>query len=485
MSLSLSRRSFLRGAGAILTLPFLEAMLPRAARAAALAKAPLRMGIFSVTGGTVLESWMPAAEGALGELPSILRPLEFAKNDLLLLSGLAHNGKTEGNLNGHQHCATLHLTAAQVAKNEGGNISASVSVDQSAAKAAGGETFLPSLEIGLGKGETKYSFSDTGAQVPYEGNPRLVFDRMFRGRQPALPPWAGRGGLRASSPAKAAPAAPPPDSLEKSVLDLVLEESNSLRGKLGHSDRARLDEYMESVRAVEKRVERLGARQASDVRDLGGTVAGKGGLLVPKDLGDAAAWKNEHPMMEDPERHADYIRLMSDLMVLAFQTDTTRVCTFACGSDGAYFPGVVTVGYERHCHTLEHQGNAARVDQADPISREACRQIHAWYTGLFAEMVQKMKAIDDGGVSLLDNSMLLYTSYMADGGHGLKNYPTLLAGKAQGTLHTGRHLAFEKDTPVANLYLEMANRMGANLTEFGESKSSPKARYDGKLPGLV
>ncbi len=254
-------------------------------------------------------------------------------------------------------------------------------------------------------------------------------------------------------------------------------------GKLGHGDRARLEEYMESVRAVEVRVEQLGARQGSDARDTGGVPSGKGGLLIPKDLPDANAWKNERPMMEDPERHADYIRLMSDLMVLAFQTDTTRVCTFACGSDGAYFPGVVTVGYERHCHTLEHQGNAARVDQADPISREACRQIpRVQYTELFAEMVRKMKSIDDGGVSLLDNSMLLYTSYMADGGHGKKDYPALLVGQAAGTLRTGRHMVFEKETPVANLYLEMANRMGANLTEFGESKSSAKARYDGKLP---
>jgi hypothetical protein len=486
MSPDLSRRSFLRGAGAFLALPFLEAMLPRGARAAALAgKAPIRMGIFTVTGGTVLESWKPAAEGALGELPSILRPLDFAKADMLVLSGLSQNGRTEGAFNGHQHCATLHLTAADVVKNEGGKFQATISVDQVAAQAAGKETFLPSLEIGLGKGETKYSFAGMDAPVPYEANPRLVFDRMFRGRQPALPPWAGRGGLRAAAPARAPVAVPQGDSLEKSVLDLVLEESKSLRGKLGHADRARLDDYMESVRAVEQRVAQIGARQASDVRDVGGVTAGKGGLLIPKDLRDTDAWKNDRPLMEDPERQADYIRLMSDLMVLAFQTDTTRVCTFACGSDGAYFPGVVTVGFERHCHTLEHQGNAARVDQADPISREACRQIHAWYTELFAEMVRKMKSIDDGGVSLLDNTMLLYTSYMADGGHGRKDYPALLVGKAAGTLRPGRHIAFEKDTPVANLYLEMANRMGANLTEFGESKSSPKARYDGKLPGLA
>lgn len=487
MSLHLLRRSFLHGAGAVLALPFLEAMLPRTARAAATAgKAPLRMGIFTVTGGTVLESWKPAAEGALGELPSILRPLDFAKSDILVLSGLSHHGKFEGSLNGHQQCSTLHLTAASVVKNDSGKFQASISVDQAAAQAAGKDTFLPSLEIGLGKGETRYSFSGTDAPVPYEANPRLVFDRMFRGRQPALPPWAGRGGMRAPAPTRAAaPAAPRAESLEKSVLDLVLEESKSLRGKLGHSDRARLEEYMESVRAVEQRVAQLGARQASDVRDLGGVTASKGGLLIPKDLPDASVWKSDRPLMADPERHADYIRIMSDLMVLAFQTDTTRVCTFACGSDGAYFPGVVTVGYERHCHTLEHQGNAERIDQADPISREACRQIHAWYTGLFAEMVRKMKSIDDGGVSLLDNSMLLYTSYMADGGHGRKDYPAVLVGKAAGTVRTGRHIAFEKDTPVANLYLEMANRMGANLTEFGESKSSPKARYDGKLPGLA
>jgi hypothetical protein len=299
-----------------------------------------------------------------------------------------------------------------------------------------------------------------------------------------LPPWAAHGKARAAAPSPA-PSGPAAHSLEKSVLDLVLDEAKSLRGKLGSSDRARLDEYMEGVRAVEQRVDQLTARQSSDVRDLGGLAQSKGGLLVPPNLQDANAWKNERPMMEDPERHADYIRVMSDLMVLAFQTDTTRVCTFACGSDGAYFPGVVTVGYERHCHTLEHQGNAAKVEQADPIAREACRQIHAWYTQLFAEMVRKMKSIDDGGVSLLDNTMLLYTSYMADGGHGKRDYPALLVGKAQGTLRPGRHVALEKETPVANLYLEMATRMGAKLTEFGESATSAKAKNGGKLPGLV
>jgi hypothetical protein len=193
-----------------------------------------------------------------------------------------------------------------------------------------------------------------------------------------------------------------------------------------------------------------------------------------------------HLVHEDPDKHAEYIRLMADLWVLAFQTDTTRVATLAIGSDEARFPGVVTVGYETHCHTLEHQGNHGRSpEQADPISREALRQIHAWYTGVFAEAVRKMKAIDEGGSSLLDNCLLLYTSYMADGGHGTEDYPVLLAGKAQGTLKTGRQIDYPLGTPMANLYVEVLNRMGVKVDSFGDSHTSKQQRFDGRLPGLV
>ena len=187
----------------------------------------------------------------------------------------------------------------------------------------------------------------------------------------------------------------------------------------------------------------------------------------------------------DPEKHAEYIGLMADVMILAFQTDTTRVVTMAAGSDEASFPGVVTVGYERHCHTLEHQGNAGKVEDADPISREACRQIHAWYTALFAEMVRKMKDIDEGGSTLLDNTMLLYTSYMSNGGHGREDYPALLVGNAQGTLNTGRQVSYQPKTPVANLYVEMLDRMNVKVDEFGNSKTAKGAAYNGRLPGLA
>ena len=479
-SIRLTRRALLRGTGALLALPFLEGLTPLTALAAdRVAKPPLRMGIFTVTGGTVLESWRPKEAGALTKLPSILRPLDFAKNDVLVLSGLAQDGNSE-NLNAHEHCAMLHLTGAPLAKKERGKVTAGVSVDQAAAQAAGGETFLPSLEIGLTSHETMYSFRAPESPVPFEANPRLVFERMFRGRKPVVPNWSRRAALTAEQrrPTKS-------DSYEQSVVDLVMDDANALRSRLGRGDQQRLDEYLHSVRSVEKHVQSAEARQHLEAMDA--LNPGPSKQTLPENLPAEGVpiWKITNPVYRNPERHAEYIRLMADLMVLAFQTDTTRVVTFAAGSDEASFPGVVTVGYERHCHTLEHQGNSGRVEDADPIAREGLRQIHEWYTGLFAEMVSKMKAIDEGGSTLLDNSMILYTSYMADGGHGRDEYPVLLAGRAGGTLKPGRHLAYKARTPMANLYVEMLDRMGAKAKEFGVSKTSKQTAYDGRLPNLV
>jgi hypothetical protein len=471
----LTRRAFLRGAGAAaVALPFLEGLAP----AAVAAKPPLRFGVFTVTGGTVLESWRPKDAGPLTMLPSILRPLEFAKDDLLVLSRLSHHGRSEG-LNGHEHCAMLHLTGAPLVKKEGGRMVGGVSVDQAAARAVGEQTLLPSLEIGLSNHETRYSYRAADVQVPYEGNPRLVFERMFRGRKPVVPNWA----TRANSPA--AKTGPKAATVERGVVDLVREEANDLRRGLGAGDKHRLDEYLEAVRAIEKRIDFVESRQRVEAIDA--LNPGPSKLTLPNGLPAEGLpiWKVTDPVMRDPEYHEQYTKLMTDLLVLAFQTDTTRVAVFAAGSDEALFPGVVTVGYERHCHTLEHQGNAGRVEDADPIAREALRQIHAWYTKLFAEAVRKMKAIDEGGSTLLDNTLLLYTSYMADGGHGTRDYPVLLAGKAGGTLKPGRHLAFKDKTPLSNLYVEILDRMGAKATSFGESHASEHRAYDGRLPGLA
>jgi hypothetical protein len=485
---TLSRRAILRGAGAMLAMPFLESFAVRAAQAAGLAAAdvaaaaapPLRMGIFTTTGGTVLESWKMAQAGPLtGKLPSILRPLEFARQDMLLLTGLAHTGKSEG-LNGHESCAFAHLTGAPLIKKEGGKPYAGISVDQAAATVAGQGTFLPSLEVGLSNAETRYSFRSATAQVPYEADPRQVFERMFRGRTPIVPNWQRRA---AAAQARQVRDSAKGKSYDAGVVDLVLAESKDLRGSLGSADQQKLDEYLLSVHAIEKRIATLESRLAEERLDMASP--GPSSLVVPAFPGKAipfGAYREQ--LMRDPAIHAEYIRLLSDLMVLAFQTDSTRVMTVAVGADDANFPGVVTVGYERHCHTLEHQGNSFRVEDADPIAREACRQIHAWYTGLFAEMVRKMKSIDEGGSTLLDNTMLLYTSYMADGGHGREDYPALLLGKAGGRLRTGRQIDYKPKTPASNLYVEMLDRMGVPVDSFGDSKTSKYQGYDGRLPGL-
>jgi hypothetical protein len=480
--MQLSRRSVLRGAGAALALPMLDAMLPRRAFGASEgAKPPLRMGIFTVTGGTVLESWKPKTDGKLDQLPSILRPLEFAKDELLVLSGLSQDSPAE-NLNGHEHAAYLHLTCAEKAGKKDGKSFASTSFDQLVAEKVGEETYLPSLEFGLSSHETRYSFANAETPIPYENNPRLVFERMFRGRRPTLPDF----NPKATQTADAVRSTGAGESLDRSVLDLVKSEADGLMRKLGQADRRRVDEYLAAVRGIEKKIAFLEQQQRADVEAFVNSDEAKT-LVLPKNLPlpGLHEWQISQPVMRDPEKHGEYIRVMSDLMVLAFQTDTTRVVTFAAGSDEALFPGVVTVGYERHCHTLEHQGNAGRVEDADPIAREACRQIHEWYTMLFAEMVRKLRDVQECGEPLLNHCMLMYTSYMADGGHGRDDYPLLLAGKANGLLNTGRHLVFPQRTPVANLYLEMMHRMGVKADRFGNSHTSMHQQFEGRLPGLV
>lgn len=415
---------------------------------------------------------------------------------------LCHSGRSD-NLNAHEHCSLTHLTGAASVKKEGGKLYADISVDQAAARVIGKDTLLPSLEIGLNGGEKNYSFRSRDSVLSYEGNPRLIFDRMFRGRQPVVPNWkrraeqsaSGEGDLRSAVGAGSGdPRTTQEDphttrdveSLDRSVLDLVLAQAKDLRRELGRTDQRKLDQYLDSVRSVETRLAFLESRQREDLLDLASPGPSK--LNLPGNLPKLGTpiWEITRPLDQDPSRHGDYIRLMADLMILAFQTDTTRVATVAVGSDESLFPGVVTVGYERHCHTLEHQGNAFRPEDADPIAREACRQIHAWYTQLFADTVRKMKELDEGGNSLLDNTVLMYSSYMADGGHGRDDYPVILAGRAGGGLKAGRHLAFDKKAPMSNLYVELLNLLGVPTTSFGESHTSRFAGdLDGRLPGLV
>lgn len=475
-----SRRSFLRGAGVVAALPFLESIAPQVVRAGSKSpvRPPLRLGIYTVTGGTVIESWVPKETGALGKLSSILRPLQDHKDDLLILSNLSQSGQSDGKVNAHEHCAYLHLTGVDKVGKIDGKPFAGISLDQRAAELVGDKSLIPSLRFGYSGGETSYFFDRSGRSLPVERDPRLAFDSMFKGRQLVAPNWPRRLGTATTGNATEA------KTYDRQVVDLILEDAKSLQGQLGRSDQAKLKEYLDSIDSIERRVQRLQERiiqEAADLKDPGPS--------KPETPRGMPADRNAAQTMirvvgRDPGVHADYIRLMIDLMVLAFQTDTTRVCSLGLGSDEALFPGVVTVGYEHHAHTLEHHGNAARVEDADPVAREGCRQIHAWYTQLFAEDVAKMKAIDEGGSSLLDNTLLLYTSYMADGGHGRHNYPVLLAGRAGGSIKTGRHVAYQKDTPVANLYAEILARFGDTTGKFGNNLTSSKQAYNGRLPHL-
>jgi hypothetical protein len=482
VSVPTSRRAFLRGLGVVAALPYLESLAPRVTRAGGRVpvRPPVRFGIFTVTGGTVAESWVPPAAGNLGQLPSILRPLQAHRDDLLVLSNLSQSGDSDGRLNAHEHCAYLHLTGAdRVGKNDGRPF-AGISIDQRAAEILGPQSLIPSMRLGYAGGETTFFFDRSGRSLPVERDPRFAFEQMFRGRRLVAPNWARRLGQAASPRANG----DAPQTYDRQVVDLVLEDARDLQRRLGQTDRAKLQEYLDSIDGIERRVRRMQewiAMEAADRSDPGPSIPRAPGAL-PADR--ARAQQMVQAVVQNPAAHAEYLRVMTDLMVLAFQTDTTRVCSLALGSDEALFPGVVTVGYEHHAHTLEHHGNAGRVEDADPVAREGLRQIHAWYTQFFAEAVAKMRAIDEGGSSLLSNTMLLYTSYMADGGHGRDNYPVLLAGKAGGRLRTGRHLAYQRGTPVANLYVELLARLGDTSGVFGNSRTSRYAAYQGRLPDL-
>lgn len=479
MNIPVSRRAFLRGMGVTAALPWLESIAPTVVHAGARVpvRPPLRFGVYTVTGGTVAESWVPAQTGPLGQLPSILRPLQAHRDDLLVLSNLCQHGDSDGRLNAHEHCAYVHLTASdRVGKNDGRPF-AGISVDQRAAEIVGPQSLIPSMRLGYAGGETTFFFDRSGRSLPVERDPRLAFEQMFRGRRLVAPNWQRR-----QNPAAAA--ANTPRTYDRQVVDLVLEDARNLQRQLGRTDQAKLQEYLDSIDSIERRVRRMQQWIAMETADAANP--GPSNPRAPEGIPAqrAAAQQMVQAVTRDPAVHAEYLRLMTDLMVLAFQTDTTRVCSLALGSDEALFPGVVTVGYEHHAHTLEHHGNAGRVEDADPVAREGLRQIHAWYTRYFAEAVAKMRALDEGGSSLLDNTILLYTSYMADGGHGRDNYPVLLAGKAGGRLRTGRHIAYQRGTPVANLYVELLARLGDTTGEFGNSRTARRAAYNGRLPDL-
>lgn len=440
----LHRRTFLRGLGAAMALPMLEAMMPvraMAAAAGAAAKSPTRMAFLFVPNGAHMPDWTPLATGADFDLPYILEPLAPYKNELLILSGLAQDkGRSNGDGGGdHARSAGSWLTCSQPLKSEGSQIRVGISADQMAAHAVGNQTRFGSLELGLepgrqgGKCDTGYScaysnnisWRNESTPMTREINPRLVFERLFSN---AVPKEVGESQKRR-------------ELYKKSILDFVLEDAKSLRSKVGGNDRQKLDEYLTAVREIEQRVEEAEKAVASANTSVAN------GYEIPEGI---------------PESYEEHARLMADMMVLAFQSDTTRVCTYMLANEGSN-RSYKNIGVADGHHSLSHH-------QGDHAKQMKIREINRFHMQQFAYLLERLRSIPEGDGTLLDHSMLVYGGGIGDGDrHNHDDLPLLMAGRANGTIQTGRHLKYASETPMANLLVSMLHRMGANVDSFGDS----------------
>ena len=441
MSVQLSRRTVLRGVGCAIGLPLLEAMAPRRLLAAE-AKPPVRMAFVSFPNGAIMDAWRPLGEGESYSLGPTMYPLVDLKKHITVLTGLAQeNGFAKGDGAGdHARSSASLLTGAHPVKTSGANIRVGQSVDQAAAERIGHLTRLPSLEIGIERGRDAGS-CDSGYSCAYsnsiswksatqpmakEINPRLVFERLF-GKNLAAERQSRRSRVR------------------QSVLDLVSEQAGDLKQRLGTADQQKIDQYFTSVREIEQRISRAGQLQQQEVK----------------------APEFEVPT-EIPSDVQEHIRLMYDLMALAFQTDTTRVATFMAANEGSNRPYKM-VGVNSGHHELSHHRNdQEKVDQL--------KKIDLFLVGEFARFLTNLQATPEGAGSLLDNCMVMYGSGLSDGNrHRHDDLPIILAGRGGGTMKTGQHIVLSEGAPLNNLFLSMLDRVGAGVASLGDSTGRLKA----------
>ncbi len=445
----LSRRAVLRGLGAAVALPLLDAMAPtaRAAKGKAL---PVRMGVLFMPNGVHPERWTPEGQGKDFKLSPILQPLERHRADINILTQLGHANCVGGD--GHYAKTANWLTGTEIEKTTGKNLRCGVSIDQVFAQQAGGTARFPSLELGTEPVMTGVDFNvnytmlygshlawrTPTSPLPPEINPRFVFDRLFR---------ENAAERKASA-------------LEnKSVLDLVLADAKALRGRVGKDDQQRLDEYLQSIRSVEQRIDADIARVASGENlDPAAREA-----ITHLDQRIATAMATQ----KDPGGwlrldHTEHSRLMMELMTLGFWSDTTRVSTFMFGwaVSGKSFTFLDGVKHSHH-ESSHHENKQDKLEQY--------QKINTWHVEQFAHMLDRMKSIKEGEGTLLDNTLLLFGSSMRDGNaHSPKNLPLVLAGHGGG-LAGGRHLVSGNDTPLCNLYLSMLQLGGVKADRFGDS----------------
>lgn len=437
----LSRRAVLRGLGASVALPLLEGMAPIKALAAMGKPAPLRMAFLFVPNGMSMPEWTPKSQGVGFELPAVLEPLRPVAGNFSVLTGLAQqNAFAIGDGPGdHARSAAAWLTGVHPRKTAGADIKNGISVDQIAAQGIGSQTRFASLELGCERGGTagdcdsgyscaySSSISWRGEATPQakEVNPRLVFERLFGDADPEMATWRKQSAYK------------------QSILDLIMEDASKLKARLGMRDQNKLDEYLTAVRELEQRI----ARAESAERGLANGARPSG----------------------IPASYGEHIRLVGDMMILAFQADLTRVSTFMFANEGSnrsYSEAGVPEGH----HDVSHHGKDAR-------KLEAKRAIDRFHVEQLAYILKKMAGIREGDGTLLDHTMLVYGAGISDGdAHNHDNLPVLFAGKADGAFKQGRHVVYPRGTPMTNLYLSMLDRVGVRVDRLGDST--------GRLQGL-
>jgi hypothetical protein len=431
----LSRRTLLRGAGAAIALPLLDSMIPAHTALAQTAATPKsRLGCIYVPHGATMDKWTPALTGKRFELSEILAPLAPLRDDVCIVSGLAHaqvapwTGEDTGGAENHVRAAAVFLSGAHPVK--GDRAFVGPTVDQVAAEHIGQDTPLPSVELSIEEVGLSCDANFTCAYrntlawksatlpLPMENNPQVVFERLF-----------GDGGTDAERAARRQQA--------RSLLDSVIDQVGTLNAELPAADRARLADYLDEVREVERRVLNVDRRLSA-------------GVELP-----------EAPVGV-PDTFEEHLNLMFDLQVLAYKADITRISTLmlARENSNAVYPGS---GVREGFHNASHHSNDRKnMDQFAVLNR--------YHVKTFTYFLDKLRATPDGDGTLLDHAMILYGSSLSDGNeHNFDPLPVLLAGGASGQLQGGRHLSYAPHTPMANLLLAMLHKLGANAASIGDS----------------
>lgn len=429
---ALSRRTFLRGVGTAVALPLLEAMIPPLTALADTPAAPARLrrlGYVYMPMGRDVSRWTPPGKEKLDELSPTLAPLAPVKDSVTVISNLDLQNAYPGT---HATSNSAFLSAARAKLTESADYYLGTTVDQIAAREIGKNSQLPSLELAMdllslaGQCDNGYacvyqnnlSWSSPTTPLPSEAHPRVVFDRLFGDGDTAA---ERRAALKSRA----------------SLLDSVTAEFRQLNKQLGATDRARVAQYLDTIREVERRIQRAEANAAEHPVD------------VERPVGVPAAY-------------SDHARLMFDLQVLAFQADITRVITFQLAREASNRT-YTEIGVSDPHHPLSHHGN-------DPRKVARIALINRFHVSLFADFLAKLKATPEGNGSLLDHSLILYGSGMGDGNmHTHDNLPIIVAGGAAGRMKGGRHLQFARATPLANLHLTLLDKVGVRLDKFGDS----------------